>query len=145
MANFALRPSKIKLVLSLLEITMKLAIVPHLENLMVIVDSPDKVNPESSSSAISTMYAPWPDAQEKGFAEIDVGGDTLRELLVEIGSSYKKVNVDFEPICPITNDLKLDYDVFVNGKNFILLAQGLETRLSNGDEVKILADTIGHC
>jgi molybdopterin converting factor small subunit len=124
---------------------MKLAIVPHLENLTVIVDSHDKVNPERNLSAISTMYAPWPDAQEKGFAEVDVDGDTLRALLAEVGASYKKVNVDFEPICPITNDLKLDYDVFVNGKNFILLSQGLETRLSNGDEVKILADTIGHC
>jgi molybdopterin converting factor small subunit len=124
---------------------MKLAIVPHLENLIVLVNSHDKVNPESSPSAISTMYAPWPDAQEKGFAEIDVDGDTLRALLVEVGARYKKVNIDFEPICPITNDLKLDYDVFVNGKNFILLAQGLETRLRNGDEVKILADTIGHC
>jgi molybdopterin converting factor small subunit len=124
---------------------MKLAIVPRLEHLIVIVDSHGKVNPERSSSAISTLYAPWPDAQEKGFAEIDVDGDTLRALLVEVGARYKKVNVDFEPICPITNDLKLDYDVFVNGKNFILLAQGLEARLSNGDEVKILADTIGHC
>ena len=124
---------------------MKLAIVPYLENLIVIVDSHDKANPERSSSAISTMYAPWPDAQEKGFAEIDVEGDTLRALLGEIGTRYRRANVDFEPICPITNDLKLDYDVFVNGKNFILLAQGLETRLRNGDEVKILADTIGHC
>jgi molybdopterin converting factor small subunit len=124
---------------------MKVAIVPRFENLTVIVDSHGKVNPERSSSAISTLYAPWPDAQEKGFAEIDVDGDTLRALLVEVGTRYKKVNVDFEPICPITNDLKLDYDVFVNGKNFILLAQGLEARLKNGDEVKIQADTIGHC
>jgi molybdopterin converting factor small subunit len=124
---------------------MKVAIVPRFENLTVIVDSQGEVNPERSSSAISTLYAPWPDAQEKGFAEIDVDGDTLRALLVEVGARYKKVNVDFEPICPITNDLKLDYDVFVNGKNFILLAQGLEARLNNGDEVKILADTIGHC
>jgi molybdopterin converting factor small subunit len=124
---------------------MKVAIVPRFENLTVIVDSQGEVNPERSSSAISTLYAPWPEAQEKGFAEIDVDGDTLRALLVEVGARYKKVNVDFEPICPITNDLKLDYDVFVNGKNFILLAQGLEARLNNGDEVKIQADTIGHC
>jgi molybdopterin converting factor small subunit len=124
---------------------MKVAIVPRFENVTVIVDSHGEVNPERSSSAISTLYAPWPEAQEKGFAEIDVDGDTLRALLVEVGARYKKVNVDFEPICPITNDLKLDYDVFVNGKNFILLAQGLEARLKNGDEVKIQADTIGHC
>ena len=124
---------------------MKVAIVPHLEYLRVIVDSNGKVTPERSSSAISTLYVPWPDAKEKGFAEIDVEDDTLRALLAEIGTRYKQVNVDFEPICPITNDLKLDYDVFVNGKNFILLVQGLEARLRDGDEVKILADTIGHC
>ena len=124
---------------------MKIAIVPRLEHLRVIVDSDGKVTPEISSSAISTLYAPWPGAREKGFAEIDIEGDTLRALLAEVGTRYKQANVDFEPICPITNDLKLDYDVFVNGKNFILLAQGLEARLRDGDEVKILADTLGHC
>ena len=124
---------------------MKVAIVPCLEHLRVIVDSHGKVAPERSSPAISTLYAPWPDAREKGFTEIDVEGDTLRALLGEIGTRYKEENVDFEPICPITNDLKLDYDVFVNGKNFILLAHGLELKLGDGDEVKILADTLGHC
>ena len=124
---------------------MKIAIVPRLEHLRVIVDSHGKVAPERSSSAISTLYAPWPDAQKKGFAEIDVGGDTLRALLGEIGARYKRANVDFEPLCPITNDLKIDYDVFVNGTNFVLLAHGLESKLGDGDEVKILADTIGHC
>ena len=125
--------------------TIKIAIVPHLEYLRVIVDSNGKLTPEVSHSAISTLYAPWPGAQEKGFAEIDVEGDTLRALLAEIGTRYKEANVDFEPICPITDYLKLDYDVFVNGKNFVLLAHGLEARLMDGDEVKILADTIGHC
>ena len=124
---------------------MKIAIVPHLEHLRVIVDSHGKVTPGRSPPAISTLYAPWPDAREKGFAEIDIEGDTLRALLAEVGTRYKKVNVDFEPLCPITNDLKIDYDVFVNGKNFVLLAHGLESKLGDGDEVKILADTLGHC
>ena len=95
---------------------MKVAIVPHLDYLRVIVDSNSKVTPEVSPSVISSMYAPWPDAQAKGFAEIDIEGETLRALLAEVGNRYKQANVDFEPICPITNDLKLDYDVFVNGK-----------------------------
>jgi len=124
---------------------VKVAIVPILEHLRVIVDSHGKLTPEKSSSAISTLYAPWPDARAKGFAEVDIEGDTLRALLAEIGARYKQADVDFEPICPVTNDLKLDYDVFVNGKNFIVLSHGLEVRLSDGDEVKILADTIGHC
>ena len=124
---------------------MKVAIVPQLEHLTVIVDSHGKMLSERSSSAISTLYAPWPDAQEKGFAEVNIEGDTLRALLVEIGTRYKGANVDLEPICPLTNDVKMDYDVFVNGKNFVLLAQGLETTLNDGDEIKIQADTTGHC
>lgn len=124
---------------------MKVAIIPRLEHLRVIVDSHGKLTPEVSPSAISTLYAPWPDAQEKGFAEIDVEGDTLRALLAEIGVFYKQANVDLEPICPTTNDVKLDYDVFVNGQSFVLLTNGLESKLRDGDEVKILADTLGHC
>ena len=124
---------------------MKVAIVPRLEHLIVLVDSDGKMNPERNLSAISSLYAPWPDAQGKGFAEVDIAGDTLRALLAEIGTRYKQANVDLEPICPITNDVKADYDVFVNGQNFVLLAQGLETRLRDGDEIKIVADTVGHC
>jgi molybdopterin converting factor small subunit len=124
---------------------MKVAIVPILEHLKVVINPDGKVAPEGGSPSLSTMYAPWPDAREKGFAEIDVEGDTLRALLAELGTRYKQADVDFEPICPITNDLKLDYDVLVNGKNFILLAQGLDTKLNNRDEVKIQADTLGYC
>jgi len=124
---------------------MKVAIAPILEHLKVVINPDGKVAPEGGSPSLSAMYAPWPDAREKGIAEIDVEGDTLRALLAEIGARYKKVNVDFEPICPITNDLKLDYDVFVNGKNYVLLTHGLEAKLRDGDEVKISADTIGHC
>ena len=124
---------------------MRVAIVPHFEQLKVVVNPNGKVTPETNSPSLSTLYAPWPDAREKGFAEIDVEGDTLRALLAEVGTRYKQANVDFEPICPITNDLRMDFDVFVNGKNFILLAHGLESKLRDGDEVKILADTLGHC
>ena len=124
---------------------MKVTIVPRLEYLTAIVDSHGQVTPENTASTISTLYAPWPDAQEKGFAEIDVEGDTLRALLTEIGNRYRQANVDLEPICPITNDVKTDYDVLVNGKIFVLLSNGLESKLKDGDEVKILADTLGHC
>ena len=124
---------------------MRVAIVPHMDQLSVLVNSNGKVTPATYSSFLPALYAPWPGAREKGFVEIDVEGDTLRALLAEVGTRYKQANIDFEPICPITNDLKLDYDVFVNGKNYVLLAHGLEAKLTDGDEVKILADTIGHC
>jgi molybdopterin converting factor small subunit len=124
---------------------MRVAIVPHFEQLRAVVNPDGKVTPEGGSPSLSALYAPWPDARETGFTEIDVEGDTLRALLAEIGARYKQAGVDFEPICPITSDLKLDYDVFVNGKNYVLLTHGLEVKLKNGDEVKILADTLGHC
>jgi molybdopterin converting factor small subunit len=124
---------------------MKVAIVPHIDHLIVIVNSHGKVPLEASSSAISKLYVPWPDAQEKGFAEIEIEGDTLRAVLTKIGAIYKQANIDLEPICPTTNDVKLDYDVFVNGNSFVLLNNGLESKLRDGDAVKILADTQGFC
>jgi len=124
---------------------MKVAILPRVDHLRIVVDSQSKVPLEASSSAISKFYAPWPDAQKKGYVEIDIKGDTLRALLTEVGEIYKHANIDLQPICSITNDVKPDYDVFVNGKSFVLLADGLESKLRNGDEVKILADTQGFC
>jgi molybdopterin converting factor small subunit len=103
------------------------------------------VAPGTSVSSLPALFTPWPDAREKGFAEIEVKGDTLRALLAEVGSCYKQAGVDFEPICPITKDIKLDYDVFVNGQNYVLLNHGLESKLKDGDEVKIQSDTLGHC
>jgi molybdopterin converting factor small subunit len=124
---------------------MRVAIVPDFEQLKVLVNNGGQVSPAKSPSSLPGLYAPWPDAREKGFAEIEVQGDTLRALLAEVGSRYKQAGVDFEPICPITSDLKLDYDVFVNGKNYVLLNHGLESKLEDGDEVKITGDTLGHC
>ncbi len=124
---------------------MKVAIVPHFEQLRILVNYDGQLTQGGRSSFLPALYAPWPDAREKGFAEINVEGDTLKALLVEVGAIYKQANVDFEPICPVTHDLKTDYDVFVNGKNCVLLNEGLGTKLRDGDEVKILADTLGHC
>jgi molybdopterin converting factor small subunit len=125
---------------------MRVAVVPHFEQLKVLVNPDGKVIEEvCCSSYLPGLYAPWPDARQAGFAEIDIEGDTLRALLTEIGARYKQAGVDFEPICHITSDLNLDFDVFVNGENFILLAQGLDARLKDGDEVKIQSDTLGHC
>ena len=124
---------------------MKVAIVPHFEQLIILVNHDGQLTQGTHSSFLPGLYAPWPDAQKKGFAEINVEGNTLKALLVKVGALYKQANVDFEPICPKTHDLKLDYDVFVNGKNHIFLTEGLGAQLKDGDEVKILTDTLGHC
>jgi len=125
---------------------MRVAIVPHFEQLRVVVNPDGKLSPEvRSSSYVPGLYAPWPEARETGFAEIDVAGDTLRALLAEIGARYKQAGVDFEPICPITSELKSDFDVFVNSQNFVVSTHGLELKLKDGDEVKIVSDTLGHC
>ncbi len=124
---------------------MRIAIVPHFEQLRILVNYDGQVASRGSVSSLPGLFAPWPGAREKGFAEIEVEGDTLRAMLAEIGSCYKQAGVDFEPICPITKDIKLDYDVFVNGRNYVLLDHGLESELKDGDEVKIQSDTLGHC
>jgi molybdopterin converting factor small subunit len=125
--------------------TMKVVIMPGLSELKIIINPNGEADPEPYSSALPALYKPWPEAREKGFIEIEVEGQTLRALLAEVGHRYEQVNVDFEPICPITNDLKFDYDVFVNGENYVVLSHGLDAKLSDGDEVKVTEDTIGHC
>jgi molybdopterin converting factor small subunit len=124
---------------------MRVAIVPNFEQLKIVVNPDSKLTLEVGSSSLSTLYVPWPEAREIGFTEIDLEGDTLRALLAEIGTRYKQAGIDFEPICPITSNLKSDFDVFVNGKNYVLLTHGLEAKLKDGDEVKIMEDTLGHC
>lgn len=124
---------------------MRVAIVPQFDKLKVIVNSNADLTSEICPAYLPGIYEPWPDARQKGFVAIDLDGNTLRVLLEEIGIRYKRVNVDFEPICPVTNDMKLEYDVLVNGKNYALLANGLETKLQDGDVINVGADVIGHC
>jgi len=66
-----------------------------------------------------------------------VPGDTLRALLMELSERYRQANVDFELINPGTNDLDFDYDVLVNGKNYVALAGGLDVKLKANDTVKV--------
>jgi len=83
------------------------------------------------------LYAPWPDAREKGIIEMEIDGDTLRALLAGLSAQYKAANVDFQPINPTTNDLDFDYDVLVNDKNYVALAGGLDAKLKDDDSVKV--------
>jgi molybdopterin converting factor small subunit len=125
-----------------LERNMKIAIVPHFEQLKILVNDDGLAASANPVLALHALFAPWPDSREQGFAELEVEGDTLRAILAEVGSRYKQAGVDFEPISPITKDIKPDYDVFVNGQNYVLLDNGLEAKLKGGDEVKVLSDTM---
>ena len=45
---------------------------------------------------------------------MEIAGETLRALLVEISNRLNQSGVDLGPICSRTNDIKPAYDVFVN-------------------------------
>jgi hypothetical protein len=70
---------------------------------------------------------------------------TLRVMLRKIAELYRQAHVDFEPLCFKTNDVPFDYDVFLNGRNYVSLPSGLDTEIRDGDEIKVKADVIGHC
>jgi hypothetical protein len=117
---------------------MRAVIIPGLTELRIKVNPTKKVNREGLPYIVMPwMFAPWPEAREKGVVEIVLKGETLRELLVELSDRYKQVNVDFEPVNPKTNDVDFDYDVSVNGKNYIGLSKGLDTKLRGEKEVII--------
>jgi len=117
---------------------MRIAIIPGLVELRI------KVNPKGKATrkglpyiVMPWMFAPWPEVREKGVVEIEVKGETLRDLLVELSDQYKRANVDFEPINPKTKDVDFDYDVSVKGKSYVGLSKGLDTKLRSGSEVVI--------
>lgn len=117
---------------------MKAVIMPGFSELIITINPTAEVTREGLLSIIMPwLYAPWPEAQQKGVIEVEVKGDTLRALLIKLQQLYKQVNVDFEPIKPMTNDLDFDYDVFVNGKNYVTLPHGLDAKLRDSDEVKV--------
>ena len=51
--------------------------------------------------------------------------------------AYKEAGVDFEPINAATNDMDEDYDVLINGKNYYTTPGRLDTKLEDGDKVKL--------
>jgi hypothetical protein len=83
------------------------------------------------------MFAPWPEAKSKGVIEVAIEGVTLRTLLNELSVFYKNASVDFEPINLKTNDVDFDYEILVNGKKYVALTHGLDTKLRKGNEVVI--------
>ena len=117
---------------------MKVVIFPGLVELRIKVNPTKKVTREGLPYIVMPwMFAPWPAARSKRRIETEVEGETLRELLNGLSDRYKKAGVDFEPINPKTDDIDFDYDIFVNGQNYVGLSKGLETKLKRGDEVLI--------
>ena len=115
---------------------MRAVIMPGFSELIIAANPTQEVTREGMISIVMPwLYAPWPNAQKKGIIEMEIDGDTLRALLVELTARYKEANVDFQPINPKTNDLDFDYDVLVNGKNYIALADGLDAKLKDDDTV----------
>ena len=117
---------------------MRAVIIPGLTELRIKVNPARKVSREGLPYILMPwMFAPWPDVKDKGVIEIEVKGETLRRLLIELSDHYKRANVDFEPVNPKTDDVDFDYDVSVSGKNYIGLPNGLDTKLRKGNEVVI--------
>jgi molybdopterin converting factor small subunit len=121
---------------------MKIVVIPRTIDLRIIVDPVDGVNIESALSVIPGAYDHWPEAKDKGFVEMEIAGNTLRALLKEISDRYHRSGINIGPICPVTNDVKNTYDVYVNDKNYVRTPHGLDTILNKDDEVKIIEDTI---
>ena len=117
---------------------MRAVIMPGFSELIIVVNPTHEVTREGMLSIVMPwLYAPWPNAQEKGIIEMEIDGDTLRALLTELTARYKEANTDFQPINSTTNDLDFDYDVLVNGKNYVALAGGLDAKLKEDDAVKV--------
>ncbi len=117
---------------------MRAVIIPGLVEMRIKVNPSTEVTRQGLPYIVMPwMFAPWPEAKEKGVIEIEIKGETLRELLVELSDWYKKANVDFEPINPKTREVDFDYDITVNGKNYIGLSKGLDTKLRGKKEIVI--------
>ena len=115
---------------------MRAVIMPGFSELIIVVNPTQEVTRKGMLSIVMPwLYAPWPNAKEKGIIEMEIDGDTLRALLAELAAKYKEANVELQPINPTTNDLDFDYDVLVNGKNYVALADGLDAKLKDDDTV----------
>jgi molybdopterin converting factor small subunit len=117
---------------------MRVVIIPGLVELRIKVNPIKQVSREGLPYIVMPwMFEPWPEQKRKGVIEIEIKGETLRALLSELSDVYKKANVDFEPINSRTNDVDFDYEILMNGKKYIALAKGLDTKLRKGTEVVI--------
>jgi hypothetical protein len=117
---------------------MRVVIIPSLMELRIKVNPTKKATREGLPHIVMPwMFAPWPEAKNKGVIETNIENPTLRGLLIELSCFYKKAGVDFEPINSKTNDVDFDYEILVNGNKYVGLPLALETKLENGNEVVV--------
>jgi molybdopterin converting factor small subunit len=117
---------------------MRVAIIPGLTDLKIMIGPVGKVTRKGQPHIVMPwMWAPWPGSEKRGVIETRVQGNTLRGLLLDLAKQYKKAKVDFEPVHPKTKDVDFDYDIFVNGRNYIGLPDGLDAVIKPGDEVLV--------
>ena len=117
---------------------MRVVIIPGLVELRIKINPKGEVTRKGLPYIVMPwMFAPWPEAKKEGVIETTIKGETLKELLIELSDHYKQVNVDFEPINSRTNDVDFDYEILMNGKKYVGLPQGLNTKLRRGNEVVV--------
>ncbi len=117
---------------------MRVVILPGLVELRIKINPKGEVTRKGLPYIVMPwMWAPWPGSQKTGVIEIRVKGKTLRALLLELSKHYKEAKVDFEPVHPKTKDVDFDYDIFVNGQNYVGLPDGLDAAIKAGDEVLV--------
>jgi hypothetical protein len=117
---------------------MKTVVLPGFSELIVKIAPSTAITREGLIfSGMPWLYAPWPDSKSSGIINIEVEGNTLKDLLETLASQYKKSGVDFDPVINGKNDVDSDYIVLINGKNYAYLSQKLNTQLKPDDEVKI--------
>ena len=117
---------------------MKTIIMPSFWGLMI------KINPtegadfqKTSSGSLPGLYAPWQESKQKGFIEAELTGDSLKAVLIELGNRYQEAGVDFIPMNRLKDEVDLEYNVVLNGKDYSALPGGLDTRLKQNDEVRV--------
>jgi len=122
---------------------VKLVIMPGYAELIIKVDPPEEVTREGLLNLMMPwLYGPWPEAKQTGIINTDVSGTTLKDLLIEITSRYRQAGIEFLPYDTNGNTVDFDYDVLVNGRDYISLPSGLDEVLAKGDEIRIKTVTV---
>lgn len=74
--------------------------------------------------------------EKSGEMEIEVGNLTIREVLTELSCRYGKTFKD-EVFDSETNKVFPQNQILINGRHYRYLANGLDTKLSEGDMLSI--------
>lgn len=72
--------------------------------------------------------------------ELETQSATLAALLDELSSNHKLTKIEF--FDSESGELYPDCEVLVNGQSYQLLADGLDTKLKDGDKIEIIIFTL---